>query len=188
MAADTPPRPLVFVSVGTDHHRFDRLLEMIDHWRAHRPQVDVLVQRGHTPERPGLDAVDFMGPDELGAVLDRATAVVCHGGPSTIMEARERGHRPVVVARDPATDEHVDGHQLRFVERIAADGIVVAVQTQEAFEEAVDAAIAAGPPREPCPDRPEALAAIGRIGELLDGLIAVDAHPTDAHSRTKEPT
>jgi UDP-N-acetylglucosamine transferase subunit ALG13 len=182
MAQNTEERPLVFVSVGTDHHGFDRLLRMMAEWARSHPDVTVLAQTGHTPSSEGLDAVAFMAPGELGDTLGRASAVVCHGGPSTIMEARAAGHIPIVVARDPQFGEHVDGHQLRFVGRIGDAGVIAGVQTADALASALDQALDAGPPDGPCPDRPEAQASIERIGTLLDGLIT-DHHVDRARGR-----
>ena len=39
------PRPLVFVTVGSDHHRFDRLVSWVDAWAAGR-DVDCVIQYG----------------------------------------------------------------------------------------------------------------------------------------------
>lgn len=165
-------RPLVFVSVGTDHHRFDRLLATIAKWAQSHPEVAVLAQTGHTPPPEGLDAVAFMDRADLGATFARATAVVCHGGPSTIMEARAAGHVPIVVARDPDRGEHVDGHQMRFVSQISGQGIIAAVQEPDEISDAVSRAVEAGPSADIGVPRAEAEASIDRIGNLLDGLIA----------------
>lgn len=172
----TAERPLVVVTLGTDHHPFGRLLAMVQDWAVAHPAVEVVVQCGHTPPPAGLDAVEFMAPDELASLFARASAVVTHGGPSSIMEARAHGHVPIVVARDPDLGEHVDGHQLRFVSRVGEDGLVRAVQTPDALAEVLDASVAQGPPTEPCPDRPEAVASVERIAELLDELI--ESHTT----------
>jgi UDP-N-acetylglucosamine transferase subunit ALG13 len=141
----------VFVSLGTDHHPFDRLLTMIGAWAADHPEVTVLVQSGHTEvpaalHLPSVTVVPFLDVADLDAQLSEATAVVCHGGPSTIMEARAAGHTPIVAARDPARGEHVDGHQQRFVARIARDAIVVAVDGPHPLSGARGPAVSSGPP------------------------------------------
>jgi UDP-N-acetylglucosamine transferase subunit ALG13 len=38
--------PRVLVTVGTDHHRFDRLIGWVDRWAAAHPDAQVLVQHG----------------------------------------------------------------------------------------------------------------------------------------------
>jgi UDP-N-acetylglucosamine transferase subunit ALG13 len=171
MSFTTDDRPLVFVSIGTDHHRFDRLLAMIATWARAHPEVAVLAQTGHTPPPDGLDAVAFMAPEDVAAAFGRAAAVVCHGGPSTIMEARAAGHVPVVVARDPGLGEHVDAHQMRFVTQIAGHGTVAAVQEADALADALGHALETGPVGNAGEPRPEVGATIERISALLDGLV-----------------
>ena len=144
---------------------------MMADWASSHPEIEVQAQTGHTSAPDGLRATAFMSPDDLAAAFARATAVVCHGGPSTIMEARAVGHVPVVVARDPDEGEHVDGHQMRFVEHIAEEGIVAAVQEPDELAAALDQALDRGPQAEIRKTRPQAAAAIERMGDLLDELI-----------------
>ncbi|TNM36343.1 glycosyl transferase family 28 [Nocardioides albidus] len=123
MTAAQPP--LVAVFLGTDHHRFDRLLAWVSSlqeeglFRFH-------VQHGSTPLPPRLAGSPLLGPAAMADLLDHASAVVTHGGPGSIMDAREHGHLPVVVPRDPRHGEHVDDHQQRFVRFVARTGLVVA--------------------------------------------------------------
>ena len=175
MADTASARPLVFVSLGTDHHPFPRILVMVSAWSAAHPQVEVIAQSGHTEPSgdPSLGVMPFMGPDELAAMFARADAVVCHGGPSMVMEARKAGHSPIVVARDPALGEHVDAHQMRFVVALAETGSIVAVQSAGELARAIDRTLAAGKHDAEVTDTGPT-PAIARIGELLDGLI--DGH------------
>ncbi|WP_051485538.1 glycosyltransferase [Nocardioides sp. J54] len=119
----TSDRPLVAVFVGTDHHRFDRLVD----WAAHLHfggRFRFHVQHGATPLPPGLPGSPMLDVMRLDALLERADAVVTHAGPGSIMDARERGHVPVVVPRDPGFGEHVDDHQLRFAKFLARRGVI----------------------------------------------------------------
>lgn len=115
--------PLVAVFLGTDHHHFDRLVR----WSAQlhdEGRFRFHVQHGATSLPPGLPGRAMLGVDAVARLLDAADAVVTHGGPGTIMDARERGHVPVVVPRDPRLGEHVDDHQLRFARFLAGRGVV----------------------------------------------------------------
>lgn len=130
---------MVLVLVGTDRHRFDRLMGWLESWYASRQDPpEVLVQHGHSrpPALPG--ATPFLRHGDLHAALAVATAVVCHGGPATIAEARRAGHLPVVVPRDPSFGEHVDDHQLRFARRLAGDRLVQLCESQAALAAALD--------------------------------------------------
>ncbi|MGC4862483.1 glycosyltransferase [Micromonospora sp. DT41] len=166
----------LLVAVGTDKHRFDRLVDWLAQWHAKvdRP-VALTVQHGHTeaPQLPG--AVPFLGHDDLQQAMADADLVVCHGGPATILEARRHGHLPIVVPRDPLHGEHVDDHQQLFARRLGAAGLVALCETREALHDALDAghadpsryAVAADP------DAHEARrAAVFRVGQIVEDLVA----------------
>lgn len=131
----------VVVSVGTDHHRFDRLIGWIDEWRDQYPDVVVVVQAGTSaPSRHDSRALIPHG--ELLELFRGAKVVVSHGGPSTVMDARLSGRLPIVMARNPAHREHVDDHQMRFAEHLALHGVAVVVDNREDLFFAMDRAMA----------------------------------------------
>lgn len=177
-------RPLVAVLLGTDHHPFDRLVAWTTRL-AGAGDTDWFVQHGATalPERqPWLTGRAMLDAEELEDLLQRADAVVTHGGPGLIMEARTLGHLPVVVARDPLLGEHVDDHQQRFVRRVAAAGSVLEADSPRELADGVRRAIehrsldlgcvTEGPPGvgEAAPGAPDASAA-ERFGHLVDLLV-----------------
>lgn len=113
----------VIVSVGTDHHPFDRMLQ----WAARaQREADVrfIVQRGATAPLDGVESFDYVPAPELEARMRSADAVVCHGGPGTIGLCHSAGQRPIVVPRDPELGEHVDDHQMRYSSKLAAEGVI----------------------------------------------------------------
>ncbi len=119
----------IAVLLGTDHHRFDRLVR----WAADLSRTDDaewFVQHGSTTLPRGIDGCDMLTTASLSELLHGADAVVTHGGPGLIMEAREAGHRPIVVPRDPQLHEHVDDHQLRFAEHISDAGLAVVAHSK----------------------------------------------------------
>lgn len=173
--APSPRRTIVLAAVGTDTHPFDRLIDWLEEWYAGTTgQVSMVVQYGRSrpPAIPG--AVDFLEHDALQRAMARAAVVVCHGGPATILEARQHGHLPIVVPRDPKLREHVDDHQQRFVRRLAAAGMVALCESRESFTSALDLGV-----RQPSAyavpvnrDRREAQAAVATVGRIVDELIA----------------
>jgi Glycosyltransferase family 28 C-terminal domain len=84
---------------------------------------------------------DYLGYDEMEAMVREAAAVVCHGGPGTIMLAANLGKRPIVVPRRKSLGEHVDDHQGAFTERIARDGAILLAQTEEDLRSHLDGAL-----------------------------------------------
>ena len=79
--------------VGTDHHPFDRVVGWADDWAAsHTPTVRVVIQYGTSrPPSSGRGPRSPAGRPSSNALMAEAAAVVCHGGPGTIMGAREAG-------------------------------------------------------------------------------------------------
>ena len=117
-------RPLVFVTVGTDHHPFDRLIGWMDRWleAGGSERFRCLIQIG-TSRPPGLaEHRDYLSYQEMETALNEATAVVCHGGPGSVMMCRWAGKKPIVVPRRHDLGEHVDDHQVTFARKLAGEG------------------------------------------------------------------
>lgn len=129
------------VSVGTDHHRFDRLVSWMDQWAADHPWAEVVIQRGASPHTLSCESHALVGHRELCQLFASAAVVVSHGGPSTVMDARAAGRFPIVVPRDPAQGEHVDDHQLRFSRHLACHGLAAVVTDQQALVAAIQAVL-----------------------------------------------
>jgi UDP-N-acetylglucosamine transferase subunit ALG13 len=132
----------VVATVGTDHHRFDRLIGWMDRWAADHPDVDVLVQHGTATAPAHGQAVVMLGYDELVAEMASADVVVAQGGPATIMDARSVGHRPIAVPRIARLDEVVDDHQVTFVRWMASKDLIWAAEEEEPLRALLDAALA----------------------------------------------
>ncbi|WP_091576798.1 glycosyltransferase [Micromonospora sediminicola] len=164
--------------VGTDVHRFDRLVGWLERWwtaRADGPrQVRLVLQYGSSTPPDLPDAVPFLAHDELQRAIAEANVVVCHGGPATITEARRNGHLPIVVPRDPAHHEHVDNHQQLFSRRLGSAGMVRLVETEADLVEALDKALVdpATFRLDADPDRPDPrAAAAARVGQIVEDLV-----------------
>jgi UDP-N-acetylglucosamine transferase subunit ALG13 len=105
---------MIFVTVGTHEQPFDRLVRAAEELAG---EHEVCVQTGtSTVPTPRCRASAWLTPAEVNDHVARASTVICHGGPSTIFEARAHGHHPIVVPRDVRFEEHVDAHQVRFAE------------------------------------------------------------------------
>lgn len=94
----------------------DRLIAAIDGLLAsHDLDEEVVVTAAAYRRRPVLARGLGIQPyDVLNEMARSATAIVTHGGPASVALALQAGHSPVVVPRDPAFQEHVDDHQVRF--------------------------------------------------------------------------
>ena len=111
---------MILVTLGTHPQPMDRVVLWVDHLIEEGTIDKAVIQAACFGERPRrAEAIGVVAGDELEHLMKSATRVVTHGGPGTIIQALALGRRPIVVARDPALGEHIDGHQQRFVAWLA---------------------------------------------------------------------
>lgn len=100
----------VFVALGTQAYRFDRLVDAIRPlesralellWQTGPPKYDALGGRS----RELMSAVEFRSACEW------ADVVIGQAGVGTALSALEAGRVPILVPRERARAEHVDDHQ-----------------------------------------------------------------------------
>lgn len=121
----------IFVTVGTDHHPFTRLIDWVDDWASGRNDIALTVQHGSSrPSRTGTNH-ELLDADEIAAEYAKADLVISQVGPGTIADANGAGHRPIVVPRDPSLGEVVDDHQVAFGQFMDARGRCVCLHTEE---------------------------------------------------------
>lgn len=139
-------RPLVLVTVGSDHHPFNRLVEWMDLYlaRATAPPVRYVCQHGPARAPNVGEHRDFVDHEVLLRWLAESTAVVCHGGPATLFECLRSERRPIAVPREAGFGEAVDDHQRSFCEFLAERGLVVLATTKAALHEALEAMLTEG--------------------------------------------
>lgn len=116
------------VSLGTDHHQFDRLITWVEDFLAANPQVTCLFQHGFTRQPVGADAVERLPRPELLKHYEQAKVVLVQGGPGSILDAREVGVIPFSVPRLKKYDEVVDDHQVQFSEIMESHGETIVIR------------------------------------------------------------
>jgi UDP-N-acetylglucosamine transferase subunit ALG13 len=173
-AAQAEDKVLVFVTVGTDHHPFDRLVRWIDRWLANggAERARCLVQVGRSTPSRLAESVEYLGYDDMRRAAEEAAAVVTHGGPGSIALVTALGKRPVVVPRQKSLGEHVDDHQLVFTRRIAADGKIELAETEDAFRAALERSLDAQAGVHPA--GPASFPAVARFEEAVEELLSSD--------------
>jgi UDP-N-acetylglucosamine transferase subunit ALG13 len=85
-----------------------------------------------TPDRVAW--VTYLAHDDLERLMTEAAAIVCHGGPGTIIASLSAGKMPIVVPRTHALGEHVDDHQVRFAGRLEQLGYAFVAEERARFE------------------------------------------------------
>ncbi len=161
----------VFVTVGTDVHPFDRMTDWVDAWAADGdPAAHLFMQSGTSRVPQKAEHSPYLSYTEMEDRVHDADAVVCHGGPGTIMLAVALGKMPIVAPRNSSLGEHVDDHQMAFCARIAADGAILLAQSEDDFRTHLSCVLKgdALPPRSVSDSDPAQTAA--RFEELVNGL------------------
>lgn len=115
---------MIFVTVGTHEQSFERLVRALDMYKASGEiKEDIFIQKGYTPYCPKhCEYVDFLSFDKMYEKMNAADVIISHGGPATFMQALSMGKRLIVVPRLKEFEEHVNNHQLEFLENIQGEG------------------------------------------------------------------
>lgn len=161
----------VVVSVGTDHHPFDRLIDSVVRWSRSRDEpIRLVVQHGSSaPSGVGEDH-SLLARDDLLRAYQEAHLIVTQVGPGTIADVNAVRRRPIIVPRDPRRGEVVDGHQYDFGRLM--DRLGYAWQAETAHQLHCHMDVAAGKPahtyleKDP-PDATAAAAALAEIATLV---------------------
>lgn len=172
---------LVVVSVGTDHHPFDRLIEGVQGWLQGRPGARVVVQHGYSAPAAGAENHDFLPRERLLELVGAADLVVSQVGPGTILDANSVGRRPIAMPRDPSRGEHVDWHQWAFAEAMAQRNAIHLVHSGGELHAALAAAeadprLTRMPPRASPADETAA-----RLGMMTERLLSSPSQPIYWH-------
>jgi UDP-N-acetylglucosamine transferase subunit ALG13 len=179
----------VVVTVGTDHHPFDRLIGWINDCLARHPErrTEFFVQSGTASVTPACPWSRFLGTGQLDALLDGADLIVCHGGPASIAGAWARGQVPIVVPRLRRLGEHVDDHQLDFCVQVAEVGRVRLAQTAAAFADYLDEAACDSRRFRCSASQGDIDTAVARFGALVEELVGSPARRSLLARRARRP-
>lgn len=153
----------VYVSLGTHGAPMERLVVAAE--ELARDGHEVWVQHGHSRPARGCHNARFLPPRAHRDRMGRAAVVVMHAGSSSLAEAHALGHAPLVVPRDPALGEHVDGHQLAHASRLPSEQVCTDLSTlsTRVAERASEAP--------PTPLRPNP-GHVHRLRAVVEGVIA----------------
>ena len=170
--------PLLLVTVGTDHHPFDRLVRWVDGWLdspgGRAAGLRCLMQTGTSAPPAGGTArwQAYLEFEALQAAMRDAAAVVCHGGPGTILGARHMGAVPIVVPRQHRLGEHVDDHQVAFSRRLAAERSVFLAEDEADLHRLLDRVAAEPAAFRASAEQRGTATAVRAFERLVDGLVA----------------
>ncbi|MEX0973210.1 MAG: glycosyltransferase [Solirubrobacterales bacterium] len=128
---------MIFVTVGTHHQPFQRLLDALGSFDG----AELTVQYGPGKAPAGVArAAPYMRFDEMVACFREADVVITHAGVGSILCARREGHVPLVAPRRHELGEHVDEHQAELTRALAERGAAIAVWDTAKLSELVGTA------------------------------------------------
>lgn len=111
---------MIFVTVGTHEQQFNRLIEAVDNLKKNEIiKEEVIVQTGFSTYTPVLcQSKSLFSYEEMIQNIKEARIIITHGGPSTFIMPLQIGKIPIVVPRQKRYGEHVNNHQVQFVEEV----------------------------------------------------------------------
>ena len=131
---------MIFVTVGTHEQSFERLVKKIDELKEDGTiKEEVIIQKGYTEYEPkNCKTYKMIGYDEMKRYIDEARIVITHGGPASFIAPLSIGKVPIVVPRQKEFDEHVNNHQVEFVEQVVIrDRSIIPVYNIEELKEKI---------------------------------------------------
>lgn len=111
---------MIFVTVGTHEQPFNRLLKAIDEGvYSGTITEEVFAQTGYSTYIPkNYKAEAFLDFSKMQELIERASIIVSHGGPSSFIMPLQIGKIPIVFPRQEKFKEHVNNHQLTFCREV----------------------------------------------------------------------
>jgi len=113
---------MIFVTVGTNDHSFDRLLRKIDEMiEKGKIKEEVIIQIGHSKYIPkNAKWFRFETYENVKKLNKGARLIITHGGVGSILTALIYKKPVIAVPRMMKFNEHVDDHQVELVKELSS--------------------------------------------------------------------
>lgn len=131
---------MVFVTVGTHEQQFNRLIKFVDGLVGSKYITEpVIIQTGYSTCVPlNCQWNRIISYNDMVENVLKARIVITHGGPSSFIMPLEIGKIPIVVPRQKQFNEHVNNHQVEFVQAVyKRHGNVIPVYEIESLSEVI---------------------------------------------------
>lgn len=129
---------MIFVTVGTQQNKFDRLFKYLDCLDI---KEAIVVQKGKSKylfEKDNIISKSYYSYEEMTSLMNSARVVVTHGGPGTIFQALELNKKVIVVPRLQRYHEIVaDDHQYEFCKYLKSQNYCMVAENYDEFYEAL---------------------------------------------------
>lgn len=132
---------MIFVTVGTDPHNFNRLIEYIESLKLEKViKEQVILQYGYTPisqKVKGINYIDFCPSEKFRHYLKQADFIISHGGLGNILQAINLKKKVIVVPRIKKFNEHENDHQLEISEQLSLEKKVLLAQDKASLARSI---------------------------------------------------
>ncbi|MFR0544739.1 glycosyltransferase [Limosilactobacillus reuteri] len=111
---------MIFVTVGTHEQPFNRLLKEVDTLVENSIiKEKVIMQVGYSDYIPqNCEWYKFLSLQEMDKNIKKARIIITHGGPASFIAPLQINKIPIVVPRQEKYGEHINNHQVDFVQLI----------------------------------------------------------------------
>ncbi len=120
---------MIFVTVGSNTHQFNRLLIAIDQLIENKIiKEKVIAQKGHSDYEPkNYQSYNFLDSEEWEEKIKCSNLVISHSGAGSIMTVLENKKSLIVVPRLEKFGEHVNDHQLDIAKELEKERRILVV-------------------------------------------------------------
>ena len=168
--ADLMRPAILLVSMGTDHHHFDRLSGWVESWLDTHVDVRCVVQEGVSRVPRRAVGVGMLPREEFRSLIRKSSMYVCQGGPGSILDAVAQGVVPIAVPRLAARHEVVDDHQVSFTRKATELGWAHGVETEDALHQELDLALTAPETFRRPPEKSHARQATQALESMMESM------------------
>lgn len=138
---------MIFLTVGTEKYPFDRVVEEVDRLAGGGAlgEEELFVQTGSCTYQPRHGRFqERLSYGEMVDTVGQARLVIAHGGAGSFMLCRQLGTPLIAVPRLHRLQENLDDHQVLFCQRLAEQGLLIAVEDMADMEAAIQQALKDG--------------------------------------------
>ena len=120
---------MILVLLGTQQHKFDRLLKIIDNIVDEK----VIVQIGNNDydfKNNNVSKIDFFTEVELEEMYTSADILITHGGVGSILNGLKHEKKILALPRKKEYKEHVNDHQQEIVNKLVKNNHILELDTK----------------------------------------------------------
>lgn len=133
---------MIFVTVGSNEHQFDRLIQAVDKLIEKGViKEKVVSQIGNCRNTPkNIEYFTFGSYEKMEKLTKEASIVITHAGAGSIMLALEHKKPIIAVPRMKSYSEHINDHQIEITKELEKQGRVIGVYKIEDLSKAIERA------------------------------------------------